>query len=62
MSTFADVMAAVKEVMLLTDKVERAGMLLSEISKELQSHDRRIVRLETIVEIAGNQPKIPSKL
>jgi hypothetical protein len=50
-------MAAVKEVMLLTDQVERAGMLLSEISKELQSHDRRIVRLETYVEIAGNPPE-----
>ncbi len=60
MSTFADVMGAVKKVMLLTGKVERAGALLSEISKELQSHDRRIVRLETFVEIVGKQPKLPS--
>jgi hypothetical protein len=51
-------MAAMKEVMLLTDKVERAGVMLSEISKELRSHDRRLVRLETIIEIAKNQPSI----
>lgn len=58
MSTFKDVMAAMKAVMLLTDKVERAGAMLSEISGELRSHDRRLVRLETIVEIARNQPKL----
>ena len=47
-----------KEVLLLTDKVERAGSMLSDISVELRDHDRRLVRLETIVEIARNQPRI----
>jgi hypothetical protein len=58
-------MSAMKEVLLLTDKVDRAGAALSEISSELREHDRRLIRLETIVEIAKNQPphsnsKIPS--
>ena len=65
MSTLKDVMSAMKEVLLLTDKVDRAGAALSEISRELREHDRRLIRLETIVEIAKNQPphtssKIPS--
>ena len=47
-----------KEVLLLTDKVERAGSMLSDISIELRDHDRRLVRLETIVEIARNQLRI----
>ena len=56
MSTLKDVMSAMKEVLLLTDKVDRAGAVLSEMANELRDHDRRLVRLETIVEIARNQP------
>ncbi len=56
MSTLKDVMSAMKEVLLLTDKVDRAGDALSEISHELREHDRRLIRLETFVEIARNQP------
>ncbi|MGD9368309.1 MAG: hypothetical protein PVH87_21600 [Desulfobacteraceae bacterium] len=58
MSTLKDVMSAMKEVMLLTDKVDRAGKVLSEMASELRDHDRRLVRLETIVEIAKNQQRI----
>lgn len=59
MSTLKDVMSALKEVLLLTDKVDRAGAVLSEISHELRDHDRRLIRLETIVEMAKSQPRIP---
>ena len=51
-------MAAMKDVLLLTDKVDRAGSVLSEIAHEVRDHDRRLVRLKTIVEIARNQPRI----
>ena len=47
-----------EEMLLLTDKVDRAGSMLSDISTELCDHDRRLVRLETIVEIVRNQPRI----
>jgi hypothetical protein len=50
-----------KEVMLLTDKVDRAGSVLSEMATELRDHDRRVVRLETIVEIAKTHLRIPEK-
>ncbi len=55
MSTLKDVIGAMKEVLLLTEKVERAGGMLSEISQELRDHDRRLVRLETIIEVAKSQ-------
>jgi hypothetical protein len=58
MGTLKDVMSAMKEVLLLTDKVDRAGKVLSDISNELRDHDRRLIRLETMVEIAQNQPKL----
>jgi hypothetical protein len=58
MSTLKDVMSAMKEVLLLTDKVDRAGTVLSDMSSELRDHDRRLIRLETMVEIAKSQPRI----
>jgi len=56
MGTFEDVMGVMKEVLLLTDKIERAGKTFSEISAELRNHDRRLIRLETMVEVARIQP------
>ena len=58
MSSLKDVLSAMKEVLLLTDKVDRAGTVLSEISNELRDHDRRLIRLETMVEIAQNQLRL----
>ena len=58
MSTVKDVISAMKEILLLTDKVDRAGTVLSEISKELRDHDRRLIRLETMVQIAQSQPRL----
>lgn len=55
MSIVKDAVNAMKEVILLTDKVEKTGVLLSEISKELRDNDRRLIRLETMVEIAQAQ-------
>lgn len=61
MSTLKDVISAMKEVLLLTDKVERTGSVLTEISKELREHDRRLVRLETMVEIGKSQAKLTTE-
>ena len=58
MSTLKDVVSALKEVLLLTDKVDRAGRMLSEISGELRDHDRRLIRLETMVEVARSQTRL----
>ena len=52
MGMFKDAMLAVKAALLLTEKVDQTGAALSELVKELRDHDRRRVRLETIVEIA----------
>ncbi|WP_153305899.1 hypothetical protein [Desulfogranum mediterraneum] len=63
MSTLKDVIKAMKEVLLLTDKVERTGKILTDISNELRECDRRLVRLETLVEVAKIQsPKNRTKM
>ena len=58
MSTLKDVVSALKEVLLLTDKVDRAGKMLTEIAGELRDHDRRLIRLETMAEVAKSQPRL----
>ncbi len=59
MSVLKDAVAAMKEVLILTEKIDQAGRTLSEVSKELREHDRRLVRLETFVEIGQRQ--LPEK-
>jgi hypothetical protein len=58
MSVIKDAIAAMKEVVILSDKVERSAQLLDAVAGELREHDRRLVRLETMVEIAQSQKKL----
>lgn len=46
MSTVSDALKAVREALLLADKVKRTADSTLEISRELREHDRRITRLE----------------
>jgi hypothetical protein len=46
LSALTDAVAALREVLKVTDDVKRAGETLKELSKELLEHDRRITRLE----------------
>ena len=55
MSVVKDAINAMKEVVLLSDKVERAGSTLSELSKELREHDRRLLVIETTIDIAKHR-------
>jgi hypothetical protein len=61
LSTLKEVMSAMKEVILLTDKVDRAGSVLSEMALELRDHDRRLIRLETIIDIAKSRSRLTEK-
>jgi hypothetical protein len=61
LSTLKDVISAMKDVLLLTDKVERTGSVLTEISKELREHDRRLVRLETMVEVGKSLTQLTAE-
>ncbi|MCF6262813.1 MAG: hypothetical protein L3J24_04410 [Xanthomonadales bacterium] len=55
MSLLKDAINSMKEVILLSDKVERAGKGLTEVSKELRNHGDRLIRLETLVEVAKSR-------
>lgn len=46
MSTLRDAIAALREALRLSDKVDEALRRLQEVSREVRDHDRRITRLE----------------
>lgn len=51
----SDTLAAIKEVLVLADKVERLGVTLEKMADKVDDQNSRIVRLETMVEIAALQ-------
>ena len=59
MSTLKDAISALKEVLLLTEKVNNTGNLLSELAGELRDHDRRLIRIETMIEVARHRKSLP---
>ena len=59
MSTLKDAISALKEVLLLTEKVNNTGNLLSELAGELRDHDRRLIRIETMIEVAQHRMSLP---
>jgi len=52
MSAIKEAMEAMRNVLLVNDKIERTGNILTELAKEVREHDRRLIRLETLVEVA----------
>lgn len=59
MSTLKDAISALKEVLLLTEKVDNAGKLLSAMAAEMRGLDRRVTRIETMIEMSNTQPRLP---
>ena len=58
----SDTLKAVREVLLLADKVDRVGQTLEKVAIEVNDQDKRIVRLEAFVEMAMiNQRRIDSE-
>jgi len=54
MSALGDIMTGLRTVMSLTEKVEGLTKDVGAIGVELRSVDRRLIRLETIIEVTRN--------
>lgn len=67
MSAFKEVVDSIREVMRMNDDIKRAADSLKALAIEVREHDRRLIRLETMVEIAaaraGSSPpkRLPKK-
>ena len=55
MSLIKDAIDAMKDVVVLTEKVDRVGKILDSMATEYKDHEKRLVRLETLVEVAKIQ-------
>ncbi len=60
MSLVSEAVAAMKDFVLLSAKVDQLGALVDELSSEIREQDRRLVRLETMVEMAQRGPRLES--
>jgi hypothetical protein len=52
MSALKDVIDGLKEVLRMSDDLKRTAEAVKALAIEVREHDRRLVRLETIVEFA----------
>jgi hypothetical protein len=52
MSTIKDILDGLRTTIELNSKVASVGAAVSELTKEMRGLDRRLVRVETIIEIA----------
>ena len=58
----SDTLKAVREVLLLADKVDRLGQTLEKVAIEVNDQDKRIISLEAFVEMAMiNQKRIDAE-
>ena len=57
MSAVKEAISAIRDAMLLTDKVQKVGETLERMSGIIESHEKRLIRLEakweTAIEIAA---------
>jgi hypothetical protein len=51
MSTIGDIMAGIKTAVELTGKVDRLEKSIEGLSSDVRAIDRRLVRVETIIEV-----------
>lgn len=52
MSAIKDILAGLKATIELNAKVASVGASVSDLTKEMRELDRRLVRVETVIEIA----------
>ena len=52
MSTLADVLAATKKVLLVTDDIKRLAADSESLSKKVADDEHRLIRIETIIEMS----------
>lgn len=53
MSAFKEVVDSIRDVMRMNDDLKRAAEGLKALAIDVREHDRRLIRLETMVEIAA---------
>jgi uncharacterized tellurite resistance protein B-like protein len=65
MGTVRDVISAMTDVLTLTKEVDSMGVTLKEFAQEirqdLKDHEKRLIRIETMVEMSKSSKQIETK-
>jgi hypothetical protein len=55
MSVWDEIRDGVRSVVLMQDRIERLSARTEKAAEQLADHDRRLVRIETLIELAQRQ-------
>ena len=55
MSAFDRILESVKDVLRMNDDVQRLAEGVKDLAIEVRDHDRRLVRIETLIEVSQAQ-------
>lgn len=64
MPAFDRILESVKQVLLVTEDIKRLSAAVQDLAREVREMDRRLVRIETMADIAkaGAGAKLPRRL
>jgi t-SNARE complex subunit (syntaxin) len=62
MGAIADALAALKEVLQMRGDIDRLAKNVDKLATMADDLDRRMIRIETMVEIASKRASMPSRL
>ena len=59
MSAWGDLKDSIRKIILMEDKLDRLSEGLSNVSEQVMDHEKRLIRIETMIEIAQDQRRLP---
>lgn len=61
MSWLSDLSSNLKKIILMQDKVDRLGIEVRELRTDVGDHGNRLIRIETMIELAQSRPPAAPK-
>lgn len=61
MSLLSDALATTRKILLVSEELHRLSDDVKELSRAVADHEGRLIRMETIVEMAQRNPRLSRK-
>ena len=52
MSAWSDIKGSIRKIILMQDKIDRLAKGVSDLSANVMDHEKRLIRIETMIEMA----------
>lgn len=60
MSAFERVLGGIKDLLVMREDVARLAEGTKELGRDIRDHERRLIRIETLIEVAGRSAAPPA--